>query len=341
MERDDFRNAVFARDNHQCVVCGSAAKDAHHIIERRLWTDGGYHLDNGASVCGRCHLLAEQTVLSCEMLREAAGIIKTLIPDQLYDGERYDKWGNVIHEDGTRSPGELFWDLSVQKVLGEAGMLPLFRTHVKHPRTMHLPWSEGVQDDDRRIRSMAAFEETKGLVVVTEKMDGEQTSMYRDHIHARSIDSPGHPTRAWVKNLWGSIAHDIPHGWRVCGENMWGRHSIEYNDLESFFYVHSIWDEKNNCLSWDETVEWAKLLGLITVPCFYYARYDEAIIKGMWSPRLQDICEGYVLRIADAFPMNEFQFKVAKFVRPNHVQTARHWLIGAPVIQNHMQESTL
>ncbi len=51
MTRDDFRNAVFARDNHRCVICGEPAKDAHHILERRLFPDGGYYLNNGASLC--------------------------------------------------------------------------------------------------------------------------------------------------------------------------------------------------------------------------------------------------------------------------------------------------
>lgn len=45
LTRDEFRNAVFARDGHRCVFCGQTAEetpegklDAHHIIERRLFT---------------------------------------------------------------------------------------------------------------------------------------------------------------------------------------------------------------------------------------------------------------------------------------------------------------
>jgi len=48
--RDQFREAVLSRDRHMCVVCGQPARDAHHIMERRLFPDGGYHLDNGASL---------------------------------------------------------------------------------------------------------------------------------------------------------------------------------------------------------------------------------------------------------------------------------------------------
>lgn len=34
-EREAFRDAVFARDGGNCVICGHPAADAHHIIERR------------------------------------------------------------------------------------------------------------------------------------------------------------------------------------------------------------------------------------------------------------------------------------------------------------------
>ena len=43
LTRDQFREGVFKRDNHKCVICRAPAVDAHHIIERRLWTDGGYY----------------------------------------------------------------------------------------------------------------------------------------------------------------------------------------------------------------------------------------------------------------------------------------------------------
>ena len=36
------RNAVFKRDANLCVICHAAASDAHHIMERRLFDDGGY-----------------------------------------------------------------------------------------------------------------------------------------------------------------------------------------------------------------------------------------------------------------------------------------------------------
>ena len=125
LTRDEFREGVFARDGHRCVICRAEGKDAHHIMERRLFDNGGYFLDNGATLCENHHVQAEQTVLSCEEIRAAAGIATIVLPDHLYPDERWDKWGNMILKDGRRIRGELFNDESVQKILSAGGVLPL------------------------------------------------------------------------------------------------------------------------------------------------------------------------------------------------------------------------
>ncbi|MGA2575243.1 MAG: hypothetical protein ABSH24_04385 [Bryobacteraceae bacterium] len=111
LDRDSFRESVFRRDGYKCVICGCVEPplDSHHILERRLWDDGGYYVQNGATLCddreGRigCHRKAEQTVLSCEQIRQAAGIRQVVLPDHLYRDAVYDKWGNIINTDGTRT----------------------------------------------------------------------------------------------------------------------------------------------------------------------------------------------------------------------------------------------
>lgn len=193
---------------------------------------------------------------------------------------------------------------------------------VKYPRTRHLPWSPGSTSDDLFADSLLPFEGQR--VIVTEKMDGENTSLYRDGIHARSIDGRHHPSRDWVKAMHGRMAHLIPDGWRVCGENLYALHSVGYSQLQSYFLLFSIWDDENQCLSWDETVEWSKLLGLTHVPVLHDGLYDEARLRGM-KPNTA-LTEGYVVRLASRFPYADFSDAVAKWVRTNHVQSEEHWM---------------
>lgn len=327
LTRDDFREHVFARDGHKCLMCPEPAVDAHHIIERKLWPDGGYYLENGASVCEPHHIEAEETRISCDDLRERAGITKFPLPPHLYSDQAYDKWGNPVLPNGMRLRGELFEDPSVQKIL--APVLALFTDRVKYPRTYHLPWSPGVTKDDRVLTDLTQFEmwgERHG-VVVTAKMDGENTTMYPDYVHARSIEYNPHESRSWVKALHARVAHDIPKGWRVCGENLYAKHSIKYENLEDYFQVFSIWDDKNFCLNWAETTVWAELLGLKMVPTLYIGPWDEKLIRGLYQPELEgDPMEGYVVRLLEAFHYRDFRRCAGKFVRASHVQTHGHWM---------------
>ena len=332
LTRDQFRSSVFERDEHKCVFCDKPAVDAHHIIERRLWQDGGYYIDNGASVCEEHHLECEKTTISVEDVRIACGITKPIVPSHLYPDHQYDKWGNTILPNGTRTKGELFYDESVQKILSLGGVLPLFTDYVKYPRTHHLPWSPGMHDDDRIIPDLSVFEGRN--VVVTEKMDGENTTMYCDHIHARSVDSKGGEDRAWVKQFWSSISHDIPKGWRICGENLWSKHSIAYDSLESYFYGFSIWNDKNICLSWEETLEYFKYFNIVPVPVLWEGIWDEKVLHKIENELNTDTQEGYVVRVTDKFSYGDFSKSVTKYVRKDHIKTTPHWRYGSQLIKN-------
>ena len=323
LTRDEFRESVFQRDGYKCIFCGSPGKDSHHILERRLWSDGGYYLENGATLCADCHLKAESTELSCEQLREAAKITKFPLPEHLYRDQQSDKWGNPILENGNRIQGELYHDASVQKIL--SNFRHLFIPWVKYPRTYHLPWSYGRTKDDRTLKNVDHF--IGQQIVVTVKMDGEQTTMYPDYIHARSVDSRNHPSRNLVKALHGRIGYNIPQGWRVCGENLYAKHSIYYAHLREYFLVFSIWNEQNICLSWKDTLEWCALLDLLPVPVLYQGIWDEELIQRLFQEEYEgDPMEGYVVRLADSFPYRKFAGSSAKFVRSDHIQTHGHWM---------------
>lgn len=332
LSREGFKEAVMERDGYQCVFCDLKATAAHHIIERRLWPDGGFYLANGASVCDDHHILCEQTTISVEQVREACGITKILVPPHLYDDQPYDKWGNPVLGNGQRLKGELYFDESVQKIIHQGGVLALFTHWVKYQRTHHLPWSESINDDDRVIQSLSAFQGKR--VIVTEKMDGENTTLYPDYIHARSVDGRKHSSRSWVKQFWSKISADIPEGWRICGENLYAKHSIQYDALPTYFMGFSVWDEVNTCLGWDDTIEWLTLLGITPVPVLYDGIFDEKRIQKLWDKKNWGKSEGYVVRVADPIGYGDFKHKIAKFVRRGHLQTTKHWMYGQAVEVN-------
>jgi hypothetical protein len=318
------------------VVCGQPGQDAHHIMERRLFPDGGYYSENGATLCGKCHLAAEATDLATDEIRAVAGIKNTILPPHLYPDQPYDKWGNPVLTNGLRLKGELYDDESVQKVLEP--VRHLFLNRVKYPRTWHFPWSPGMKEDDRELSEEILDTWNGTEVVVTEKMDGENTTMYRDYMHARSLDYEAHSSRDRVKALHASIAHDIPNNWRICGENLTAKHSIYYSNLPSFFLVFSIWDGLT-CLPWKDTVDYAGLLGLQTVPVRWYGKKWED-----FSPEIleqyslnSDKWEGYVVRPAGSFHLKEFSTRVGKYVRKDHVQTHGHWM-RSRIEWNHWDE---
>lgn len=204
----------------------------------------------------------------------------------------------------------------------------------KYPRTPHLPWSPGADADDVVLKAQDVFRGHE--IVVTEKLDGENTTMYPDHIHARSIDSRHHASRNWVKALHGDVAHQIPPKWRLCGENVYARHSVAYDDLESYFYLFSVWNEDNVCLSWDETLEWASLLGLVTPHEFYRGEWDLDIVTSIEVDTAA--VEGYVVRNAGRYHFDEFQDNIAKWVRKGHVQTDEHWM-HAEIVPNGLRDA--
>lgn len=57
--RSAFRENVFARDDHTCVMCMQPAVDAHHVTGRDDMPNGGYAIENSVSLCASCHVQAE------------------------------------------------------------------------------------------------------------------------------------------------------------------------------------------------------------------------------------------------------------------------------------------
>ena len=198
---------------------------------------------------------------------------------------------------------------------------------VKYPRTPHLPFSQGVTSDDKIIQTLNHFVGEE--IVITEKMDGENTTMGHNYIHARSIDSAHHESRNWVKKFHGTIGYNIPENMRVCGENMYAEHSIQYDDLRSYFYGFSVWEVTENkhvALDWDMTMMWFTELGITPVPVLYRGPFNLPIIHKIINALDTEKQEGIVMRVTREINFSDFDKLVAKWVRKGHVQDEEHWM---------------
>lgn len=109
--RSEFKEKVFARTKGKCCVpgCNCDAVDAHHILDRHLWNDGGYFLSNGAALCEKHHIDAEEGRITPKQCIEYMNISSSIIekPDKITDltfGKYYkllmdgkiNKWGKQL-----------------------------------------------------------------------------------------------------------------------------------------------------------------------------------------------------------------------------------------------------
>ena len=206
----------------------------------------------------------------------------------------------------------------------------------KYPKTFHLPWSPGKTKDDRTLFDLENFKNK--IVVMTEKMDGENTSMTREKIWHRSLDSfSGHFSRHYVNRIHGIIKSLIPENIRICGENLHYQKSIKYDNLKDFFLVFSIW-ENNICLSLDDTKRLCSYFGLTFVPIFKIFLWDEEEILHVQNDLNFEKTEGYVIRLFDSFKFEDFNKSVVKYVRKHHVQTDEHWMNNKNLKKNLLEK---
>ncbi len=202
----------------------------------------------------------------------------------------------------------------------------------KYPRTYHIDFSECLSKDDKFLESIDSFLDKN--VSATIKLDGENTTIYSDgYCHARSIDSKDHFSRHWVKSYSKIICSTLPNGYRICGENMFTKHSIEYINLSSYFYAFSVWNDKNECLSIEDTLYLCKEMNIEYVPVIYNEKFDYRKLQTLFRNVINNGHEGIVIRNNGKFHYNEFSDNVCKAVRRNHVQTDEHWF-NSKLVQN-------
>lgn len=204
----------------------------------------------------------------------------------------------------------------------------------KYNRTFHFAWSKGATNDDKIGASIDTLLNSE--IVITEKMDGSNTSLEANGCFARThAGAPTHPSFDGLKALHASIKYKIPSNMQFFGEWCFALHSIAYSELPNYFMMFNVRDLTSSEItwcSWGDVEMWAEELEVPTVPVLFKGiiktekELKELIESFMIEPsKCGGIREGVVVRTARQFHDSEFSQCVMKYVRANHVQTSEHW----------------
>jgi len=308
LSRKDFRESVFARDNHKCVVCKDIAVDAHHLIERKLWNNEGYYLDNGTSLCEEHHRLAEKNILLPQSLRVFAGITTTILPQFFDKTKEYNKWGKELKQPT--------------------------REDIKYPSTSYFNFSPG-KDNLRESEDINITQLLNVPLVVTVKMDGSNAKLTRNYVAARNGHQANHLSFDMLKSIHSKIKHKIPDDILIFGEWLYAKHSIHYVtelSLTSLFQVFGVYYKPTRMwFGWSGVKHYAKLLGFSTVPVVAEIKKSTEWeltnkICQIAEEQISQGQEGIVVRSTYSYHYGQFGQLVGKYVRANHVQTDEHWM---------------
>jgi hypothetical protein len=211
----------------------------------------------------------------------------------------------------------------------------------KYPRTFHADWSLSLINDDRRIPTYDGLVGRE--VIVTEKYDGENTTLASTYSHARSLDSVHHVSRDWAKKAHGEIKHLIPDDWRIVIENCYAKHAIWYrretgNALPSFAMGLSVWDTEG-ALSWDETLMIFDDLGIIPARTIYRGIWNEELFRQIAREQNPNLIEGYVIRTVDRIQYGKWFMPACKYVREKHVAQGSEFWRTEEIVSNELTET--
>ncbi|MEL6102770.1 MAG: RNA ligase family protein [Pseudomonadota bacterium] len=206
----------------------------------------------------------------------------------------------------------------------------------KYGRTFHLPMSPGVGSDDKIIQSLDHLRNAPE-VVFTEKMDGENTTIFAGGCHARSPDSGYHASRDWMKAFAAGISPSLGDDERIVGEYLFAKHSVSYDDLPSYFLGFAL-IIGTEVQSWDETMDRFETLGIEPVPILRRSQFDDPTVQAVLDGLDLDKQEGFVVRSCASFTESDMATHIAKYVRKGHVQSDIHWS-KAEVVKNGLRRT--
>jgi len=202
----------------------------------------------------------------------------------------------------------------------------------KYSSTPHWPHSLTVHRDDTYHRNAEFFVGKE--VVITEKLDGGNTSLHNGEVYARSTVGVSHA--GWM----GMVRKH--HAWKttgmtrymIYGEDIAALHSLPYSVPEDqTYHVFAVRDlHTDTWLAWDDVQIVAQQYNLSVVPLLFRGVFQNLNEIQKWfttNLKLPSAFgvekEGFVMRTADGFLAEDFANNVCKFVRARHVTTDQHW----------------
>jgi hypothetical protein len=195
--------------------------------------------------------------------------------------------------------------------------------HTKHPSTPYLDISPTA--NELQVYTQSFIGER---VTINEKMDGEITSIYQDSsFHARSLDSGAAWQRDIIHSYLPGIVPAMRYDEHFVFENMYGTHTIEYDDLESYLYL--LYIVRNGVvISYEQTCSIASKVGLVM---------PKVLFSGIFTPNTAkeviaegDFREGFVIRTNRPFMYADLRRFTAKYVVQGFMQTDVHWTQSEP-----------
>jgi len=358
MTRQEFREKCVKRDGGQCLVPGCGAEvttdpdgpgEVHHIIERKLWNDGGYIPDNGACVCNEHHRLAEENIIPPQAFWRWAGVKDVPLPS--LSGSTTEQYGNAINK----------WGESLEEPAWQE-----HRDYIKYPSTRHLPFSHERDADDTAHDKLEWA--TGYPLIATVKMDGGNAMLVSDKENPIRARNGRHADKEhfdmakqwyWENDLYSQI----PEHLQIFGEWLYAKHSIHYGcdcddpcddigpALEDYFQVFGIYDTRYNLwLGWRKTIQIAEEMDLTVTPSAY-TKYelgtypnDGSGTQMLWQ-QLYDLSqkvvdqghEGIVVRSVLPFHYGQINQRLGKYVRPGHVKDGEEHWSHRELVQNKLQ----
>jgi hypothetical protein len=205
----------------------------------------------------------------------------------------------------------------------------------KYPRTYHFPFSPGAKNDDRIASDYSSL--VGKPLVVTEKLDGENTCLSRLGVFSRSHAAPTrNPWATYLYPRWEALRSQLGD-LELFGESLYAVHSIRYPALPAYLFLFAV-RERGYWHSWEDVTAFAALCELPTVPVLWEgtlaseAEVRENMLEWVAGPSSfsgegeeSAPKEGVVVRIAAGFPDEAFSWSVYKWVRKGHVQTDQFW----------------